>query len=82
MGEDFQPEGEVGLQSIAGGEYAVLTHEGPYEKLGETYSRLAGEWLPSSGREFRAAPGFEVYLNSPMNRPPDKLLTDIYLPLE
>lgn len=78
---DFRPEGEVGVQQLAGGDYAVATHRGPYEKLNESYRRLYGEWLPASGREPRSAPAFEVYRNSPMNAAPEDLLTDIYLPL-
>jgi AraC family transcriptional regulator len=81
VGDGVQPEGEVGVQEIAGGEYAVTTHEGPYEKLGETYARLCGEWLSQSGRELRSAPGFEVYRNSPQQTPPEQLLTDIHMPL-
>ncbi len=78
----FEAEGQIGVQEIAGGEYAVTTHHGPYQSLGETYAKLCGEWLPRSGRVLRAAPGFEVYLNSPEGTEPDELLTDIYMPLE
>ncbi len=78
----FVAEGDIGVQTIEGGEYAVATHRGPYRKLGETYARLCGEWLPASGRELRACPSFEVYRNSPMSAAPEELLTDIYLPLQ
>ena len=60
--ESFQPSGEIGVQVIAGGDYAVTTHFGPYEKLGDTYAGLLGQWLPRSGREtapdalFRSVP--------------------------
>lgn len=80
--EDFRPEGEVGVQEIAGGTYAVTTHFGPYDKLGETYAALCGQWAPQSGREMRSEPCFEVHLNAPENTDPEDLLTDIYLPLE
>ncbi|MHC4472182.1 MAG: AraC family transcriptional regulator [Planctomycetota bacterium] len=82
VSEDFVPEGEVGVQLIPGGEYAVTTHHGPYQKLGETYAAFCGEWLPRSGRELRAQCGFEVYLNDPDGTEPEELLTDIYMPLE
>jgi AraC family transcriptional regulator len=78
---NFQPGGEIGAQVIAGGEYAVLTHHGPYAKLGESYHRLVGQWLPRSGREMAAAPCFEEYLNSPENTEPEDLITDLHLPL-
>ena len=78
---NFQPAGELGVQVIAGGEYAVLTHHGPYAKLGGSYHRLVGLWLPRSGREMAASPCFEEYLNSPENTEPEDLITDLYLPL-
>lgn len=80
--ERFRPQGEVGAQEIAAGEYAVTTHRGPYQKLGETYARLCGEWLPGSGREAADRPCFEIYRNSLQNTRPEDLLTDIYLPLK
>jgi AraC family transcriptional regulator len=78
---DFLGEGEAGMQTIAGGEYAVTTHQGPYNKVGDTYAALLGQWLPRSGRELLNTPCFEVYLNSPENTALEDLLTDIYAPL-
>lgn len=80
--QSVQPEGEVGVQEIEGGDYAVSRHLGPYDRLGDTYARLCGEWLPASRRELRSAPPFEIYRNSPLNTTPENLITDIYLPLE
>ena len=80
--DSFAPEGEIGVQIIAGGDYAMTTHFGPYEKLGETYTQLLGQWLPRSGRELRAAPCFEVYLNDPQSTDAVDLLTDVYAPLK
>ena len=80
--ESFVPEGEIGVQVIPGGEYAVTTHFGPYQKLGDTYTRLLGQWLPRSGRELRSTPCFEVYFNDPQSTEPEDLLTDIYAPLQ
>jgi AraC family transcriptional regulator len=76
-----QPEGEIGVTEIAGGEYATTTHKGPYETLGRCYQFLLGGWLPSSGRELRDCPCFEVYLNSPQNTRPEELLTVIHVPV-
>lgn len=66
---------------IAGGDYAVLVHRGPYQNLKDTYDWLYGSWLPNSGREAADAPSFELYLNSPENAKPVDLLTEIHLPL-
>jgi AraC family transcriptional regulator len=81
VGPGFEPEGEIGVQEIPGGDYAFVTHHGPYERLGETYGALYGGWLPRSGREPRAEPCIEVYLNHPEETDPEDLLTDIYVPL-
>jgi AraC family transcriptional regulator len=80
--QNFRACGEIGLQVIPGGPYAVLTHFGPYENLSESYAKLLGQWLPRSGRRLRAAPCLEIYLNSPENTEPEDLITDIHAPLE
>jgi AraC family transcriptional regulator len=80
--DDFRPEGDLGVQTIAGGEYAVTTHFGPYEKLGETYAKLMGQWLPRSGRALQSAPCFDLYLTDPEGTAPEDLVTDIHVLLE
>jgi AraC family transcriptional regulator len=79
--ERFVAEGEIGVQVVPGGDYAVTTHIGPHNRLGDTYSRLLGRWLPRSGRELRSSPCFDVYLNGPESTSPRDLLTDVYAPL-
>lgn len=81
VGDTFVPQSDIGAQVIAGGEYAMTTHVGPYDRLGISYSQLLGQWLPRSGRTLRSAPCFEVYMNSPENTEPEELVTDIYAPL-
>jgi len=80
--DDYEPAGEIGVQVIAGGEYAMTTHHGPYDRLNETYAELCGQWIPHRERTIRAAPCFEIYLNDPESTPPEELLTDIHIPLE
>ena len=80
--KSFLPLGDIGIQVIPGGDYALITHFGPYENLGDSYAKLLGQWLPRSGRNLRSAPCFESYLNSPENTEPQDLVTDIYAPLE
>jgi AraC family transcriptional regulator len=82
VGDQVQPDGDIGIQEVAGGDYAVATHRGPYHTLGDTYARLCGGWVPTSGHEMRSAPSFEIYLNAPDRVPPAELLTEIYVPLE
>ena len=80
--ESFSPIGEIGIQTVAGGEYAVTTHRGPYNNVGQTYSELLGQWIPRSGHELRNQPCFEVYVNDPQSTPPEELLTDIFAPIQ
>jgi len=79
--DGFRPQAEIGVQELAGGDYAVAVHHGPYEKLGETYAFVCGEWAPGAGRELRSAPACEVYLNDPRRTKPEALRTQIYVPL-
>lgn len=79
--ETINGEGEIGIQTVGGGEYAVTIHKGPYENLEATYAELMGKWLPRSGRQIGGNPCFEMYLNDPDSTPPDELLTGIYISL-
>ena len=80
--DSFQPEGEVKVQTLEGGNYAIAAHVGPYEKMADTYRWFIDTWLPASGKQMRMLPMFEVYRNSPADTPPEKLLTEIHMPLE
>ncbi len=81
VGEAFTPHADIGVQTIAGGSYAMTTHFGPYDQLGQTYARLLGQWLPRSGYELGSSPCLEMYLNDPQSTDPADLITDIYAPL-
>lgn len=82
VGDAFRGEGDIGVQTVEGGDHAILRHRGPYPGLKDAYRWLFGTWLPTSGREPRDAPPFEVYLNSCNAVKPEELLTDICLPLQ
>ena len=68
-------------QTIPAGDYASTVHVGPYEQLGDVWARFMGEWLPASGRRMNGGVSYEVYLNTPMDTPPEKLRTEIRIPL-
>ena len=74
------PEGLV-EKRLPAGRYARTTHQGPYATLGDTWSRLMGEWLPKSGERVGEGSSYEVYRNNPSNASPDDLRTDLYLPI-
>ncbi|HAA48030.1 MAG TPA: AraC family transcriptional regulator, partial [Synergistaceae bacterium] len=80
--EGFEPEACFEKQTIKGGKYAVLRHTGPHDGLLACYRWFYGEWLPGSGCEPASAPAFEIYRNFPGETPPEKLITDICIPLE
>lgn len=80
--ETFQPEGDVQVTTLTGGDYAVATFRGPYTEFDAVYQHVYAEWLPASGREARNAPPFEIYLRGPGETTPDDYLTEICVPLE
>ena len=80
-GKSIGVEAPLEYAQIAGGQYAVLRHKGPYADMKAAYQWLY-EWLPQSGREAANVPAFEEYLNTPRDTAPAELLTDIFLPLK
>lgn len=69
---------------IPGGRYVVFTHKGPYEKLGETYGFIYGEYLPKGEvvDDSKARGGmFEIYLNDYEKTKPEDLLTELWIPI-
>ena len=79
--EDVTNEGDVAIQTVGGGQYAITTHFGPYDKLSETYTELFRR-LMHDNREPRAEPSMEFYLNDPNGTEPEDLITDICVPLK
>lgn len=68
-------------QRLSAGKYAVATHIGPYEQLGDVWARFLGEWLPQSGHRIRPGASYELYLNDPTQVPASELRTEIYQPI-
>ncbi|MGL5009051.1 MAG: AraC family transcriptional regulator, partial [Paracoccaceae bacterium] len=78
---DFAVPEPLEKMVLPGGRHAVLTYTGPYAGLTAAYDQLYGLWLPQSGDQAADRPSFEVYLNSPMDTPQEKLVTELHLPL-
>ncbi len=74
-------DGEIGVKKIAGGRYAMFLYQGSYDKLGAVYDYIYGSWLPESGMQLRDVPGFEKYVSNPKIVAPEKLKTELYIPV-
>lgn len=74
--------GRIGVKQVPGGKYAIFQYQGPYSNLGAVYDMIFSEWLPQSGEKLGDKDCFEKYLNNPENTEPEKLKTEIYLPLQ
>ena len=79
---DIALTGTLAWRDLDAGPYAVFTHIGPYTELHKTWRAIYADWLPSSGRPLRDAPPMELCLNDPQTTPPEKLHTEIWLPLQ
>lgn len=78
-------KGEVRLESLPGGTFAVATHLGDYAALGDTYADLFAA-IVTRGAGNRPLvlgdpPSMEVYLNDPRKTPPRDLRTEIWMPV-
>ena len=90
------PEEGIGIRTIAGGKYAVFLHTGPYNEVQTVYDAIFGEWVPANctcGDDCECPPGecrcalrdepvFEKYVNDPGRVAPEKLKTEIYIPIK
>jgi AraC family transcriptional regulator len=79
--EDAKIPAGLEEQRVPGGRYATTTHVGPYEKLGDVWARVMGQWLPKSGERLADSVSYEIYRNTPMEVPKEQLKTEIYVPL-
>ncbi|MBV7336523.1 AraC family transcriptional regulator [Chloroflexi bacterium TSY] len=82
--EGAEPTASDGLdyQTIPGGRWAIFRHVGPYDTLWQTWQGAYRDWLPTSGYELRETASFEDYVDDPSKVAPEKLRTDIYLPIK
>ena len=77
----FQPEGEVGVQIIPGGLYAVASHVGPWTLVGLAWHWLFNVWLPRSGKHFRLAPAYDQF-RCGAETPLEDWVVEIHVPVE
>ena len=76
------PKGDVGFKTLPAGRYAIFLYKGPYDNLQAVYDTIYGKCLPEMECTLRDEPSAERYLNNPCETAPEKLLTEIYIPVE
>jgi len=77
---DAQGEGEFRIEELPSRLEAVLLYKGPYDCVGPAWGRVFDAVFKGGYR--MSAPPMEVYLNDPMEVPPEELLTEIRVPVE
>jgi AraC family transcriptional regulator len=79
---DYQLEGDVQEQIIEAGRFAVFVHIGPYDTLWKSWGSVYRDWVPSGNEALHDAPPYEVYIDDAATTAPDKLRTEIHVPIE
>jgi AraC family transcriptional regulator len=79
-----EPQGEVGIQEIPGGCYAVATFRGGPEVLDHTeaWTLFLGQWMARSSYRLSVRPSFESYVNDPAVVPSEDVVTELWAPIE
>lgn len=80
--KEAKPLGDIGVKEIKGGKFAVFLYKGPYYNLDAVYDRIYGTLLPEKNLQLRDYHSFEKYCNNPDKTEPEKLKTEIYIPVE
>lgn len=77
-----QPKGDIGVKTIGGGRFAMFIYTGEYKKVGVAYDKIYGELLAKGGFHARGNYCFEKCVSDPRRTAPEKLKTEIYIPIE
>jgi effector-binding domain-containing protein len=70
---------EMKVFELPGGKMAHTIHYGPYESCESTYLELFA-WIKEKGLRI-SGPIREVYPNDPREVPPEKIITEIFVPV-
>jgi AraC family transcriptional regulator len=77
-----QGSGEIGVMTIAGGDYAVGQFELGPNDYEAAWNALYAGWLPESGYQADDRPPFELYLNTADQHPEGKHIVEIHIPVK
>lgn len=80
--EQLTIRGDVIEKRLPGGRYAVATHKGSRENIGNTVYGLYRDWLPTSGEELADLPCIFCYYNFEHEVAETELLTECWLLLK
>lgn len=72
----------IECQTLPAGRWAVFRHVGPYSTLWQTWVAIYRDWVPRAPLALRDAAPFELYVNDASKEPPEKLITDIHVPVQ
>lgn len=78
----FAPEGRIAYQLLEGGEFAMVSHAGPYETLPAAYEALFPRLMALRGYRVIGLPAVEFYHTARVNTQYRLNHTDICLPVE
>ncbi|HOO37032.1 MAG TPA: AraC family transcriptional regulator [Deltaproteobacteria bacterium] len=77
----IQPHGDVEIQTISGGKYAVFSYHGPYDFIYQTWNSAYFTCVLANNEQVRNVPPFEIYFNSPRDTAPEDLKVEIHIPI-
>jgi AraC family transcriptional regulator len=78
----FLPEGLFNVKTHQSQKYAKFVHQGSHESSADTYHKIYSQWMVDVNLEMVDLPTLEFFLNDEEDTPAEKLLTEIYIPVE
>ncbi len=82
IGETFAPDSAIAHQILAGGDFAITTHVGPYSTLPQAYATILQRLLKHRRWTPRGLPAIEVYQSTRVDVGALVNHTDLLLPIE
>lgn len=79
--DNVQAEDGVDIRYVGGCKHATIVHLGPFDRLESTYRKLYAAILDRDNLTIGEKPSLEIYRTDPKTTPPEKLVTEIYVPL-
>lgn len=77
--QDFKLNNQVVERVLPAGRYAITTHKGSRDNIGDTIYSLYRDWLPKSREELGDLPCIFCYYNFDHEVAETELLTEIWL---